>query len=202
MDIDSLDIEGAYLISPAVHGDDRGRFLEAFRADLLADRIGHRLTVSQANTSVSRRGVVRGVHFALVPPGQAKYVSCLAGTVLDVIVDVRVGSPTFGEHRTVELDAGPGHQAVYLSEGLGHAFCALSEEATVSYLCSTPYDPHREFSVHPLDPALGLRWPVEEPVLSARDAAAPSLADARAAGRLPDYTASTAYRDSLRPTGA
>ncbi|GAA3110444.1 dTDP-4-dehydrorhamnose 3,5-epimerase [Streptosporangium carneum] len=191
-------IKDAYVHTPVVHTDDRGSFLEWFRADRLTGAIGHRLDLAQANCSISRRGVLRGIHFADVPVGQAKYVTCVSGSVLDVVVDIRVGSPTFGRWETIELDD-RSRRGVYVSEGLGHGFMALSEEATVVYLCSTPYAPGREHEVNPLDPELGIAWPEGiEPVLSPKDAAAPSLAEARAAGLLPDYADCLAFYDKLR----
>jgi dTDP-4-dehydrorhamnose 3,5-epimerase len=113
--------------------------------------------------------------------------------VLYVIVDVRVGSPTFGTWAGVPLDDVSRH-AVYLSAGLGHAFCALSDQATIVYLCSTAYAPAREHTVHPLDPDLGIDWPVRAPILSDRDAAAPGLAAAAATGLLPDWETCRDYR--------
>jgi dTDP-4-dehydrorhamnose 3,5-epimerase len=181
-----LTIEGAYEITPALHGDDRGVFLEWYRADTAAATVGHPFELAQANISVSVRGSVRGIHFADVPPGQAKYITCVAGAVLDVVVDIRVGSPTYGQWEAVQLDETE-RRTVHLVEGLGHGFCAVSDRATIAYLCSTSYQPAREHTVHPLDPALDIHWPTDTPVLSARDAAAPSLAQARAAGILPDY---------------
>ena len=200
--MDSLKIEGAWVYTPRVHRDDRGSFHEAYRGGEFAADLGYRLDIAQANCSVSRRGVIRGIHYADVPPGQAKYVTCVSGAVLDVAVDLRTGSGTFGEWETVLLDD-QSRRAVFLAEGLGHAFMALSEQATVLYLCSSPYAPDREHGVHPLDPALGIPWPLNEladgPLLSAKDAAAPSLDDARRAGRLPGYAASVAM---ARLTGA
>jgi dTDP-4-dehydrorhamnose 3,5-epimerase len=167
------------------HGDARGRFTEWYRADVLGKATGFGLTLAQANHSVSARGVLRGVHFALVPPGQAKYVYCPAGRVLDVIVDVRVGSPTFGVHDSVVLDSDE-PRAVYLAEGLGHAFVSLADFSSVTYLVSTGYAPDREFGVHPLDPELGLPWPADiDYQLSAKDQSAPTLAQAREQGLLP-----------------
>jgi dTDP-4-dehydrorhamnose 3,5-epimerase len=187
-----LSIEGAYEITPVLHGDDRGVFLEWYRADSATATVGHPFELAQANISVSVRGSVRGIHFADVPPGQAKYITCVAGAVLDVVVDVRVGSPTYGQSEAVQLDETE-RRTVHLVEGLGHGFCALSERATIAYLCSTSYHPARERTVHPMDPELGIRWPAAAPVLSARDAAAPSLAQARAAGILPDYATCQAF---------
>lgn len=186
MKIRPLTIEGAFEVTPVQHGDDRGRFLEWYRFDRLAEAVGHPLDLAQANLSTSARGVVRGVHFADVPPGQAKYVTCVSGAVADVIVDLRAGSPTFGTWEMVRLDD-EDRRAVYLAEGLGHGFCALTEGATVAYLCSSTYRPGHEHGIHPLDPELGIAWPVGEPVLSAKDAAAPSLAEAGVNGLLPLY---------------
>ena len=180
-----LSIDGVWEFTPKLRPDDRGVFLESFKESVLAEAIGHEFTLQQMNISVSRVGTVRGVHFALVPPGQAKYVQCFSGRILDVVVDIRVGSPTFGQWDAVELDD-ESRKGLYIAEGLGHAFCALSDSATVGYLCSTPYSPGREFGIHPLDPALGLPWPNgAESVLSEKDAAAPTLAEAEASGLLP-----------------
>jgi dTDP-4-dehydrorhamnose 3,5-epimerase len=193
-----LTIEGTWLLEPKIFPDDRGSFHEWFRGGDLREATGYDLSLAQANCSVSRRGVLRGVHFADVPPGQAKYVTCARGAVLDVMVDVRVGSPTFGRWESVRLDEDNRH-AVFLAEGIGHAFMALTDDATVLYLCSTGYAPGREHGVHPLDPELGIEWPAGlEPVLSEKDAAAPSLAEARAAGLLPEYEECVAYYEKLR----
>ena len=135
-------IDGAWTFTPAVHSDDRGHFLELFRAADLSESLGYWPQTAQANCSMSRRGVIRGVHFATVPPGQAKYVTCVSGAILDVIVDIRVGSPDYGRWEAVRLDD-TSQRALFLEVGLGHAFTALSEEATVVYLCSTPYSPGR-----------------------------------------------------------
>jgi len=196
--MEPLKIDGAWAFTPRIFGDRRGSFLEWFKdAELTAD-VGHSMEIAQANCSVSRRGVVRGVHFSDVPPGQAKYVTCASGAIIDVVVDIRVGSPSFGRWAAVQLDDET-RRALYIGEGLGHAFTALSEQATVLYLCSTPYAPDREHGVNPLDPAIGITWPAEiEPVLSDKDAAAPSLAQAQAAGLLPDYAECQAYLEKLR----
>ncbi|MGY2081834.1 dTDP-4-dehydrorhamnose 3,5-epimerase family protein, partial [Modestobacter sp. SYSU DS0657] len=133
MQIRELSVPDSYVLDLVAHGDARGRFTEWYRADVLAEATGSGLPLAQANHSVSARGVLRGVHFALVPPGQAKYVYCPAGRVLDVVVDVRVDSPTFGVHEAVLLDSAE-PRAVYLSEGLGHAFLSLEDGSSVTYL--------------------------------------------------------------------
>jgi len=192
-----MSVDGAFEVTPVQHGDSRGTFLEWYRFDQLAAAVGHPLELAQANLSVSARDAVRGIHFADVPPGQAKYVTCVAGAVLDVVVDIRVGSPTFGRWESVRLDDEQ-RRAVYLAEGLGHGLCALSEGATVAYLCSTTYRPGHEHGIHPLDAELGIAWPAGAPLLSAKDAAAPSLAEARAAGLLPRFDECSAYVESAR----
>ena len=187
MQIRQLAVGDAYALDLVPHGDARGRFTEWYRADVLAEAVGHPLPLVQANHSVSARGVLRGVHFALVPPGQAKYVYCPSGRVLDVVVDVRVGSPTFGAHDAVVLDS-ERPRAVYLAEGLGHAFLSLADGSSVTYLVSSGYDPTREFGISPTDPALDLPWPGDvEFELSAKDQQAPTLAEACEQGLLPTY---------------
>lgn len=192
MKVRPLAIAGAFEFTPQQHGDSRGLFLEWFRGDALGEAIGHPLSLAQANLSVSSRGVVRGIHYASVPPGQAKYVTCVAGAVRDVIVDLRTGSPTFGTWDSVLLDD-IDRRAVYLSEGLGHGFCALSERATISYLCSTQYAPDREHAVDPFDPEIGIDWGLTQLTTSERDAAAPRLSEAGTAGILPDFAECASY---------
>jgi 5-epimerase len=193
-----LSIPDAYEVSTDVFPDERGLFLNPFRADVLAEAIGHPLAVAQTNHSVSRAGVLRGVHFALLPPGQAKYVYCPRGAALDVVVDIRTGSPAYGRHDVVRLDDRD-FRAVYLAEGLGHAVVALEDDTVVSYLCSTGYDPTREKGISPLDPALELPVPAGiTPLLSPRDTAAPTLADAAEQGLLPAYEECRAFYAGLR----
>ena len=184
--MERLDIEGAWLFTPVQHADDRGRFLEWYREDVFVEATGRALPLAQANSSLSAAGVVRGIHYADVPPGQAKYVYCARGAVVDVVVDLRVGSPSFASTTSIRLDD-VDRRALYLAEGLGHGFAALTEDASVTYLCSTPYNPPAERAVHALDPALAVDWGVAQVILSDRDQAAPSLAEARAAGRLPRW---------------
>jgi dTDP-4-dehydrorhamnose 3,5-epimerase len=199
--LESLGIDGAWVFTPRIHRDNRGSFHEWFQGADLVDQLGYRFRLSQANCSVSRRGVVRGIHFTQVPPGQAKYVVCLSGAIIDVVVDVRVGSPTYGRWEQVRLDDET-RRAIFISEGLGHGFMALTDDATVAYLCSTPYAPGIEHGVNPLDPAIGIRWPdVGEVTLSEKDAAAPTLQEAEQAGKLPTYAAATAYVAQLSDSG-
>lgn len=198
MDVQELSVPGAWAFAPRQFGDDRGVFLEAFKSAVFSQAVGHELSVAQVNVSVSKAGTVRGVHFADVPPGQAKYVFCPRGALLDVAIDIRVGSPTFGAVDSVLLDDRD-RRAIYLSEGLGHAFMALEDDTTATYLCSTPYNPTAEHGITPLDPALGLPWPSGlEPLLSEKDTAAPTLDEAREQGLLPTWEACQARLAELR----
>lgn len=194
----ALSIPDAYEVTPQQHADDRGVFLEWYRFDTLAEQVGHPLTLRQANTSVSRRGVVRGIHYADVPPGQAKYVTVTRGAVLDFVIDLRVGSPAFGTWESVRLDD-VDRRAVYIAEGLGHAFVALTDDATVTYLVSETFAPGREHGIDPLDADLALDFPFEldELALSPKDTDAPSLAAARDGGLLPQWDDVRAYYGTL-----
>ncbi|MEU0495335.1 dTDP-4-dehydrorhamnose 3,5-epimerase [Mycobacterium sp. NPDC006124] len=195
-----LSIPGAWEITPTVRPDPRGRFFEWFTDAEFTAMTGHALDLRQANVSVSAAGVLRGLHFAQLPPSQAKYVTCLRGAVFDVVVDVRVGSATFGHWDSVLLDDRD-HRTIYLSEGLAHGFLALEDDSTVSYLCSAGYSPEREHTICPTDPAIGVDWPLVDaavPNLSERDAAAPSLADVLAAGLLPTWDEAQAFVAGLR----
>lgn len=193
-----LAVLDAFEFVPTVFPDNRGLFVAPFQETAFITAIGHPLRVAQTNHSVSRRGTVRGVHFADVPPGQAKYVYCPRGRLLDVVVDLRVGSPTFGSWDAVTLDATE-YRALYVAEGLGHAFVALEDDTVMSYLCSTGYTPAAEHGVYPLDEELGLPWPSElKPILSDKDAAAPTLAQARDLGLLPRYDDCLARYQRLR----
>jgi dTDP-4-dehydrorhamnose 3,5-epimerase len=198
VDIRELAVPDTYVLDLVPHGDSRGRFVEWFRADVLSEVIGYRFPLAQANHSVSGRGALRGVHFSTVPPGQAKYVYCPSGVILDVILDIRVGSPTFGVHDAVTLDSDQ-PRAVFLSEGVGHAFLSLAPASSVAYLVSTPYAPEREFGIDPMDPELALPWPDDvEFELSAKDRAAPSFAEAQERGLLPTMAQCAARYAELR----
>lgn len=198
MQIRELSIPGAFEVTPRQFPDDRGVFWEWYRFDALAEAVGHPLDLRQGNGSVSRRGVVRGIHFADVPPSQAKYVTVTAGAVIDYVIDIRVGSPTFGKWEAVRLDA-VDRRAVYVGEGLGHAFVSLEDDSTVTYLVSEVFNPSAEHGVTPLDETVGLEFPAEagEPLLSPKDLEAPTLLDAQAAGLLPTWEATAAFTRSL-----
>jgi len=193
-----LTVPDSFLFSPAKLTDGRGCFYESYREDALADAVGHGFTVAQTNFSVSSRGVLRGVHGVLLPPGQAKIVTCHRGAILDVVVDTRIGSPTFGTHARNILTAASG-EFVYVAEGLGHAFLALTDDTCVGYLCSSRHVPGTQVDINPLDPDLGLDWTMAgEPRLSEKDATAPTLAVAAKAGLLANYDDCVTYYRSLR----
>jgi len=183
-----LAVPGAWEVTPEIHRDGRGSLSEWFTGRAFAEMTGHRFELRQANCSVSDAGVLRGLHFAEVPPGQAKYVTCVQGSVFDVVVDIRVGSPTYGRWDSVLLDD-VDRRSTYISEGLAHGFLALQDQSTVVYLCSAPYDPQREHTIAATDPAIGIEWPLPESELrlSDRDAGAPRLEQVRAAGLLPSW---------------
>jgi epimerase EvaD len=190
MQVRELLIEGAFEFTPRVFPDERGLFVSPFQEPAFVAATGHRLfPLAQTNHSRSGRGVLRGVHYTATPPGSAKYVYCARGRALDICVDLRVGSPTFGRWDACELDQ-ESFRSVYLPVGLGHAFVALEDDTVMSYLMSASYVAELELSVDMLDPQLALPIPAEvTPLRSARDSVAPTLEQALAAGDLPDYAA-------------
>lgn len=196
--IRELSIPDTYEITPRQHPDDRGLFFEFYRFDRLEEAVGHSLDLKQGNTSVSRRGSVRGIHFADIPPSQAKYVTAPRGAVLDFVIDIRVGSPTFGQWDSVLLDDRD-RRAVYVAEGVGHCFVALTDDATVSYLVTDVYNPTREHGINPLDEQITLDFPIpaDELLLSPKDTEAPGLAEAAESGLLPTWDAARAFYASL-----
>jgi dTDP-4-dehydrorhamnose 3,5-epimerase len=202
VDFRELRVADSYEITPRLIGDDRGTFFEWYRFDKLAEVVGHPLTLRQANTSVSRAGVVRGIHFADIPIGQAKYVTATSGAVIDFAIDIRVGSPTFGQWDSVLLDT-IDRRAIYLAEGLGHAFVALEDNSTVSYLVSDVFAPTREHGINPLDADIGLAFPagVQDLVLSPKDLDAPGLREAEGLGLLPSWEECTNLYSSLANGG-
>ncbi|MGA2925917.1 MAG: dTDP-4-dehydrorhamnose 3,5-epimerase [Solirubrobacteraceae bacterium] len=166
-------LNGPALVVPAVHGDERGFFLETYRRKVFAE-LGIGAEFVQDNHSRSRRGVVRGMHFQ---PGMGKLVRCVRGAIFDVVVDVRRGSPTFGQWESAELDDQT-HRQLYCPNGFAHGFCVLSEVADVTYGCTTYYEPAGEGGFRYDDPAVGIQWPAGIDLTpSARDAAAPLLSE-------------------------
>ncbi|HKX69546.1 MAG TPA: dTDP-4-dehydrorhamnose 3,5-epimerase family protein [Intrasporangium sp.] len=196
MDIRPLSIAGAFEVTPRQLQDSRGTFAEGFRIDRLAEAIGHELRVRQTNISVSTAGALRGIHYSDVPPSQAKYVTATSGVFIDFVVDLRVGSPTYGQWDSVRLDS-IHRRAVYVAEGLGHALACV-EDGVAVYLCSELFNPARERGVNPLDPEIALALPEGfVPVVSDKDAAAPTLEAAADQGVLPTLEACLAHLASL-----
>ncbi len=187
MQISPLAFDGVHLIKPELYADNRGLFFELFSQPVFQQVVGHQLTIAQANCSLSRRGTIRGIHAAALPPGQSRYIACVVGAITDIVVDIRLGSPTFGEHISVVLDAAD-RDILYLAEGHGHGFAPLTDEATVVYMCSSINAPEKQILVNPLDPELALPWPrVGKTVISEKDRRAPTLRAARERGVLPSY---------------
>lgn len=184
-------IHGAHVFEPVKFTDKRGQFQESFKLSLLESELGFGFTVKQVNQSISAKGVIRGIHFADNPPGQAKYVSCPKGTVWDFVVDLRVNSPTFGQWEGVELSGSNG-KSVLIGEGLGHGFLALEDDSVVNYLCSEEYNPKTEHQINPLDRDLAIdflaaaaSFGVKDFLLSDQDNLAPSFSQAQKMNLLP-----------------
>ena len=182
----SLKIEGAWLAESPVRSDDRGFFREWFKSQEVKSVTGRDFGIEQANISLSSAGTLRGIHYSIAPRGQAKWITCVAGSIKDVIVDIRPSSPTFGDWVEVELRGDSG-VAVFMSEGLGHGFLALEDKTAVAYLVSTPFSPKDEFEINPLDEKIGIKWGMDLSALkiSDKDKIAPTLAERLAEGKLP-----------------
>lgn len=202
MIITELAIPDSYLVETKKFGDERGVFLESFRLDKLEAITNRSFQVKQVNTSISQKGVLRGIHYAAVPSGQAKYVTVHAGSIIDFIVDIRVGSPNFGQWTSVKL-SDVERNAVFISEGLGHAFLSLQDDTVVSYLVSDKYRPTREFGINPLDAAISLELSSEYPfpIVSEKDNQAPRLDYLLSQGLLPNYEACLELYASLKVEG-
>jgi dTDP-4-dehydrorhamnose 3,5-epimerase len=186
MELIPLGIEGAWLAESPVWNDDRGSFREWFKTEDIKSATGRDFGIEQANVSVSSKGTLRGIHYSIAPRGQAKLITCVLGSIQDVIVDIRSGSKTFGKWVDVELRGDSG-RAVFISEGLGHGFLALEENTAVAYLVSTPYSPDNEFEINPLDQKIGIGWGMKTSNLkiSNKDRVAPTLSERLAEGKLP-----------------
>jgi dTDP-4-dehydrorhamnose 3,5-epimerase len=190
MSFTPLSIQGSWVFTPKKFDDDRGSFHEVFKLSSISETLGFDFQVKQVNQSVSKAGVIRGIHWADVPPGQAKYVFCPRGSIWDIVVDIRVGSPTFGKWDADVISEQNG-KAVLIKEGLGHVFLTLEENTVVNYLCSEPYNPTGEHEINPLDENLGIpfaeKWSSSEFLTSPKDTNAFSLAEASVKGLLPKY---------------
>jgi dTDP-4-dehydrorhamnose 3,5-epimerase len=183
MEFEGVGINGAWLVRSPVHNDERGYFREWFKASDIESATGLTFQVQQANVSSSMKGVLRGIHYSLASEGQGKWITCVSGSIWDVVVDIRPKSPTFKKWVGIELDAKRG-DSLLISEGLGHGFISLSNDSTVTYLLTSKYAPSKEFEIHPLDPDLAINWPLKQKLLSTKDAAAPTLQQQMSAGNL------------------
>ena len=190
MSFTPLKIEGSWVFEPKKFDDERGSFHEVFKLSQISEALDRTFEVKQVNHSISKAGVIRGIHWADVPPGQAKYVSCFRGRIWDVVVDIRVGSPTFGQWDAAEISAENG-KSVLIEEGLGHVFFSLEDNSVVSYLCSEPFNPGAEHGINPLDDDLSIpfasKWDKTTFVISPKDSEAPSFAEALDRGPLPQF---------------
>jgi dTDP-4-dehydrorhamnose 3,5-epimerase len=176
MELEELEIKGAWLAKSPIHMDDRGFFREWFKSSDVISEIGQNFTVAQANISTSNKGVIRGIHFSTALEGQGKWVTCVSGSIWDVVVDIRPESPTFKKWIGTTLNSKCG-ESIYLSEGLGHSFISLEDNSTVTYMLTSPYSPLEELGIHPLDPDLSISWPLQNHYLSPKDSTSPNLRD-------------------------
>jgi len=185
MKLTPLGFDGAWLAESPVWSDQRGFFREWFKSEDILAGTGINFSIQQANISQSQRGVIRGIHYSLAPQGQAKWVTCVNGSIRDVIVDIRPSSPTFRKSVFVELNGLDG-RAVLIGPGLGHGFASLADSSTIAYLLSSPYSPTEEFEINPMDPELGIDWGLNlaEVYLSEKDKMAPSLEHRNKEGKL------------------
>jgi dTDP-4-dehydrorhamnose 3,5-epimerase len=192
-----LRISGSWKIEFQKFEDNRGFFYESFNAEEFQKLIGRNFYIKQTNTSLSSKDSVRGIHYALVPPGQAKLVQCQRGSIKDYVIDIRIGSPTFGQFEEIELDEKSAN-AVFIEEGLAHAFVALENNTIVTYYVSEKYNPEREKGINPFDKTLNVKWPDVELILSEKDNLAISLDDAKSEGLLPLFDECKAFIKSLK----
>jgi dTDP-4-dehydrorhamnose 3,5-epimerase len=181
-----LKISGSWKIEFQKFDDNRGFFYESFKEEDFKKLIGRNLNIKQTNTSSSSKGSVRGIHYALVPPSQAKLVQCQRGSIKDYVIDIRVGSPTFGQFEEIELNENSA-SAVFIEEGLAHAFVALENQTVVTYFVTEKYNPEREKGINPFDKTLNVKWPDLELILSEKDKQAISLQEAKNQGLLPSF---------------
>ena len=191
-----LKIPGSWKIEFQKFDDNRGFFYESFKEEDFEKLIGRNLNIKQTNTSSSSKGSVRGIHYALVPPSQAKLVQCQRGSIKDYVIDIRVGSPTFGQFEEIELNENSA-SAVFIEEGLAHAFVALENQTVVTYFVTEKYNPEREKGINPFDKTLNVKWPDLELILSDKDKQAISLEESKAQGLLPSFDECKKFINSL-----
>jgi dTDP-4-dehydrorhamnose 3,5-epimerase len=191
-----LKISGSWIIEFQKFEDNRGYFYESFKEEDFQKQFGRQLSIKQTNTSSSSKGSVRGIHYALVPPSQAKLIQCQRGSIIDYVIDIRVGSSTFGEFEKIELsESSP--NAIFIEEGLAHAFVALENNTLVTYYVSEKFNSEREKGINPFDKTLNVKWPDLELILSEKDKLAISLDEAKSQGILPLFDECKAFIKSL-----
>jgi dTDP-4-dehydrorhamnose 3,5-epimerase len=181
-----LSIDGSWKIEFERFDDNRGFFYESFKDEDFKTNIGRNFNIKQTNTSSSSKGSVRGIHFAMIPPSQAKLIQCQRGSIKDFVIDIRTGSPTFGKFEVIELSENSA-SAVFIEEGLAHAFVALENNTVVTYYVTEKYNPEREKGINPFDKTLNIKWPDLELVLSEKDKKASTLEELNVDGLLPSY---------------
>lgn len=191
-----LKISGSWKIEFQKFDDNRGFFYESFKEEDFKNQIGRNLNIKQTNTSSSSKGSLRGIHYALVPPSQAKLVQCQRGSIKDYVIDIRVGSPTFGQFEEIELNENSA-RAVFIEEGLAHAFVALENQSVVTYFVTEKYNPEREKGINPFDKTLNVKWPDIELILSEKDKQAISLEESKNQGLLPTFDECKKFIKSL-----
>ena len=186
MKIKPLGIEGAWVAESPVWTDNRGSFREWFKLSDIENAAERKFDLEQANVSSSKKGTIRGIHYSLAAKGQAKWITCISGSIRDVVVDIRPNSKTFGKWIAIDLSGNSG-KAVFYSEGLGHGFISLEENSTVAYLVTSTYSPTEEFDINPLDETLGIDWKLESEdyIISEKDRNAPGIHQRRTEGKLP-----------------
>jgi len=188
MTLQELSISGCYLVTHKVFPDERGIFREWFRSEEILS-VDKNFSVKQANYSNSKKYVIRGIHYSLAPSGQAKVVTCASGEIVDVLVDIRTGSPTYLNVENVRLSEKSGN-VIYIPSGVGHGFIVESQSASVVYLTSSTYAPEYEKAICPMDPDLGIDWPIpagEIAIISDADLNAQKLAQAIELNELPTW---------------
>jgi len=189
MKLSPLKIDGAWVAESPVWPDNRGFFREWYQRDTILEATGIDFSVAQANFSLSSQGVFRGIHYSLAPKGQAKWITCVSGSIIDVVVDLRVDSPTFKMIEYIELERGDG-KSVLIGSGLGHGFYSKENDSGVAYLLNSSYSPENEYGISPKDPELNIAWPngffksINQNI-SIKDLQAPTLRERQEQGELP-----------------
>jgi len=189
MKLSPLKIDGAWVAESPVWPDNRGFFREWYQRDTILEATGIDFSVAQANFSLSSQGVFRGIHYSLAPKGQAKWITCVSGSIIDVVVDLRVDTPTFNMIEDIELERGDG-KSVLIGSGLGHGFYSKENDSGVAYLLNSSYSPENEYGISPKDPELNIAWPngffksINQNI-SIKDLQAPTLRERQEQGELP-----------------